>query len=309
MTLRARNHAKIRKDAPGRRFKSRNALDKLVARFQLKDDGTTIALTLTHEPRKQRAGRENLDLSELRGRMTLIAQMGALLLQAATTAAETTFTRPVTAGPAWYTTLNQIIGAASVIVFLVLMVILIPAVVKFRRTATKFESVLDHIERSIDPVTKHAANIANNIDYISTSIRADVQAIRKTLLVANEGIRDVVDSSERRLHELGAVLRLVQEEAERAFVSTASTVRGARAGAAAFRKDGAQLDSDVNDEDEDDGDLEALDDDFDDFDDVDDSDLDAAADAAEDMSDGNDNGPAFERAEPRIKRPRRGGPG
>ena len=96
-------------------------------------------------------------------------------------------------GPAWYTTLNQIIGAASVIVFLVLMVILIPAVVKFRKTATKFEAVLDHIERSIDPVTQHASNIADNIDYITTSIRADVQAIRKTLLVANDGIRDVVD--------------------------------------------------------------------------------------------------------------------
>jgi uncharacterized protein YoxC len=240
--------------------------------------------------------------------MTLIAQMGALLLQAATAASETTLVRPVAPGPAWYTTLNQIIGAASVIVFLVLMVILIPAVVKFRRTATKFESVLDHIERSIDPVTKHASNIANNIDYISTSIRADVQAIRKTLLVANEGIRDVVDSSERRLHELGAVLRLVQEEAEHAFVSTASTVRGVRAGAAVFREDGGELASDRPHED-DDSDLEALDDDFDDLNDLNDSDLDAAVDAAEDMSDGYDNGNAFERAEPRIKRPRRGGPG
>jgi len=86
-----------------------------------------------------------------------------------------------------------------------------------------------------------------------------------------------------------------------------------RAGAAAFREDGERLANDgVHENGDDDNDLEALDDDFDDFDDVDDlddGDLDAAADAAEDMSDGNDNGPAFERAEPRIKRPRRGGPG
>lgn len=246
--------------------------------------------------------------------MTLIAQMGALLLQGATALAETTYTKSVTAGPAWYTTLNQIIGAASVIVFLVLMVMLIPAVVKFRKTANKFESVLDHIERSIEPVTKHASNIAGNIEYISTSIRADVQAIRKTLLTANEGIRDVVDASERRLHELGAVLRLVQEEAENAFVSTASTVRGVRAGATAFREDGARVegragedeDFEALDDDLDDDDPDSIDD-IDDFDDV--RDLDAAVDAAEDGSDGYDNGPAFGRAEPRIKRPRRGGPG
>jgi uncharacterized protein YoxC len=239
--------------------------------------------------------------------MTLIVQIGGLLMQAVTAAAETTYTKPVTSGPAWYTTLNQIIGAASVIVFLVLMVILIPAVVKFRRTAAKFEAVLDHIEKSIDPVTKHASNIANNIDYISTSIRADVQAVRKTLLVANEGIRDVIDSSERRLHELGAVLRVVQEEAENAFISTASTVRGVRAGAAAFREDGARLADADEDTDLDDdveeletvGELEVLDDDYE-------SDLDAAIDAAEDMNDGDDNGSTFGRAEPRIKRPRRG---
>lgn len=246
--------------------------------------------------------------------MTLIAPMGPLLLQGATALAETTYTKSVTAGPAWYTTLNQIIGAASVVVFLVLMVMLIPAVVKFRRTANKFESVLDHIERSIEPVTKHASNIANNIDYISTSIRADVQAIRKTLLTANEGIRDVVDASERRLHELGAVLRLVQEEAEHAFVSTASTVRGVRAGAAAFREDGARHEAEAGEDEDfealeddlDDDDLDSIDD-IDDFDDA--SDLDAAVDAAEDVSDGYDNGPAFGRAKPRIKRPRRGGPG
>ena len=249
--------------------------------------------------------------------MTLIAQMGALLLQGLQAAADTTVVKSAMVGPAWYTTLNQIIGAASVVVFLVLMVILIPAVVKFRKTADKFEAVLDHIEKSIDPVTKHASNIANNIDYITTSIRADVQAVRKTLLVANDGIRNVVDSSERRLHELGAVLRVMQEEAEHAFVSTASTIAGVRAGAAAFREDGARLaEADAVDDDEDEAldALDALDDDFDDDldsgDDLEsDDDLDAAVDAAEDMTDGYDNGTTFGRAEPRIKRPRRGDAG
>ncbi|MEP7085869.1 MAG: hypothetical protein ABI884_00930 [Gemmatimonadota bacterium] len=250
--------------------------------------------------------------------MTLIAQMGALLLQGATAVAETTYTKPLTTGPAWYTTLNQIISAASVLVFFVLMLVLIPTVIRFRGTARKFEKVLDEIHSSINPVTKHAANIADNIDYISTSIRADVQAIRTTLLIANDGIRNVVDSSERRIHELGAVLRLVQEEAEQAFVSTASTVRGVRAGAAAFREDDATLaghrdiddPDDLDDLDGDEGVVNALGgEEFDDFDDVDDSDLDAAADAAEDMRDGYDNGTTFERAKPRIKRPGRGGPG
>ena len=301
--MRDRKRVKSRKNAPGRGFKSRNVLDNPATRSLLKDHGTTIARTHAHEPRTQRAGRENLDLSELRGRMTLIAQMGTFLIQGAA-AAEASLARSSAPGAGWLAILLQIAGAVSSLFFLALMILLLPAVFRLRKTAARLDAVLDHIERSIDPIAKHASRIGDNIDYISTSIRADVQAIRKTLLVANNGIRDVIYSSERRLHELGAVLRLVQEEAEQAFVSTASTVRGVRAGAATFREEGARHASDdIDDDDE----LEELDDDdFDEYDD--DSDLDSAVDAAEDMTDGYDNGSAFGRAEPRIKRPRRSEP-
>jgi uncharacterized protein YoxC len=255
--------------------------------------------------------------------MTLIDQMGALLLQGATTAAETTVVRPVVTGPGWFVLFTQITSAATAIVFLVLIVILVPTVVRFRRTAKKLETVLDFIQRGIDPVSKHAEHIADNVDYITTSIRADVQDLRKTLLTANEGIRDVIESSERRLHELGAVLRVVQEEAEHAFVSTASTIEGVRAGVATFRGTGERLTDiedlddldDLDDDDfEDDISMEAveelviIDDELVDESDSDidsDNDLDAAADAAEEMTDGDNNGPAFGRPEPRIKRTRR----
>jgi uncharacterized protein YoxC len=225
---------------------------------------------------------------------------------------------------------TQITTAASVVVFLVLMLILIPALVKFRKTAEKLDAVLDHIERNIEPVSKHAAHIADNVDYISTSIRADVQELRRTLLSANTGIREMLESSERRIHELGAVLRVVQEEAEHAFVSTASTIRGVRAGAESFRETGARLrQGESRDDSEDLEDLEDIDhgafdeaegslDDYDEMEAIEDedddvresgintiNDLDAAVEAAEDITNGDDNGSALGRAEPRIKRTRR----
>jgi uncharacterized protein YoxC len=265
--------------------------------------------------------------------MTQIAQMGALLLQGATTATGSSVVTPVGAGPSWYVLFTQITTAASVVVFLILMLILIPALVKFRKTAEKLDSVLDHIGRNIEPLSKHAAHIADNVDYISTSIRADVQELRRTLLSANTGIRDVIESSERRLHELGAVLRVMQEEAEHAFVSTASTIRGVRAGAETFRENGAHLRRDETPDDvEELDDLDDLDDldegdyddiegsleEYDEIDDIEDeeldagesgidtiNDLDAAVNAAEDITNGDDNGSAFGRAQPRIKRTRR----
>jgi len=118
---------------------------------------------------------------------------------------------------------------------------------------------------------------------VTTSVRADVQELRRTLHDANNGVRNAIDASERRLQELGALLRLAQNEAEHAFVSTASTLRGVQAGAASFQEGARPL--------EDDEELNDLDDD-----------LDAVDDAAEEMDYGYDDGPAFERAEPRIKR-------
>ena len=215
--------------------------------------------------------------------MTLIAHLGTVLAQAATAVPEATLVRSVDSGPGWYTIFSQIVSAVSALVFLALMVILIPAVAKFRKTATQFAKVLEHIEHSIDPVTKHAARIADNVDYVTTSVRADVQELRRTLHDANNGVRNAIDASERRLQELGALLRLAQNEAEHAFVSTASTLRGVQAGAASFQEGARPL--------EDDEELNDLDDD-----------LDAVDDAAEEMDYGYDDGPAFERAEPRIKR-------
>jgi uncharacterized protein YoxC len=261
--------------------------------------------------------------------MTLIVEMGALLLQGATTVTGSSVATPAGSGPTWYVLFTQITTAASVVVFLVLMLILIPALVKFRKTAEKLDAVLDHIQRNIEPVSRHAAHIADNVDYISTSIRADVQELRRTLLSANAGIRDVIETSERRLHELGAVLRVVQEEAEQAFVSTASTIRGLRAGAESFRENGARLrrgepEEDLEDIDEGDFDDDDLDDseasleEYDELESIDDededvresgintiNDLEAAVDAAEDITNGDDNGTALGRSEPRIKRTRR----
>src|SRR5690242_260981 len=110
--------------------------------------------------------------------MTLIVEMGALLLQGATTVTGSPAATPAGSGPTWYVLFTQITTAASVVVFLVLMLILIPALVKFRKTAEKLDAVLDHIERNIEPVSRHAAHIADNVDYISTSVRADVQELR-----------------------------------------------------------------------------------------------------------------------------------
>ena len=84
----------------------------------------------------------------------------------------------------------------------------------------------------ITPITHHASTIADNLDYITTSIRSDVQQVNATIASANRRLHQAVELTENRLNEFNALLQVVQQEAEQAFVSTASTVRGVRTGAA-----------------------------------------------------------------------------
>jgi len=81
---------------------------------------------------------------------------------------------------------------------------------------------------------RHASAIADNVNYITTSVRTDVQQVNATIAAANQRLQQAMALTEQRLGEFNALLEVVQEEAEGMFIATASTVRGVRTGAAAL---------------------------------------------------------------------------
>ena len=162
------------------------------------------------------------------------------------------------------------------IAMLVLTVFLVPAAYNFRKSYKRINQLLDRVYADINPIVKHANTISDNVDYITTSIRVDVQQVNRTIAEANRRMMQALKLSEKRIHDFNALMEVVQREAEGAFVTTASTLRGVRAGTAAFQQ----------------GELNGSDD-------PDEEDLDA-----EEERDGNyDAGtPTAGRKEPRIKR-------
>ena len=157
------------------------------------------------------------------------------LLQAAATLPDTVYTVPVKQG-----TFDKILGVASglmTISLLVLTVALVPAAWNFRKSYKKTSELLDRVYADIFPIMGHASAIADNVNYITTSVRVDIQQVNQTIAHANQRLNQAVALTEERLNEFNALLQVVQQEAEQAFVSTAATVRGVRVGAAAFRDD------------------------------------------------------------------------
>ena len=128
---------------------------------------------------------------------------------------------------------------ASLVIALALIAIaipLIPAAWNSRKMYARINDVIERFRSDFDPVVKHAAAIADNLDYISTSVRVDVQQLNQTIAAANRRLNHAAGLAEQRLNEFNALLQVVQEEAENLFITTASGIRGVHAGAESFRR-------------------------------------------------------------------------
>jgi uncharacterized protein YoxC len=117
---------------------------------------------------------------------------------------------------------------------IVLAVALVPAAWNFRKSYAKISDLLDRVYGDVNPLMRHASAIADNVNYITTSVRTDVQQVNATIAAANQRLQQAVALTEERLNDFNALLAVVQQEAETMFVATASTVRGVRTGAAAL---------------------------------------------------------------------------
>jgi uncharacterized protein YoxC len=164
-----------------------------------------------------------------------------LLLQAAAVR-DTIFVQTAPIAQTWFGKVTSIAGGVMTLTLLAMAIALVPAAWNFRKTYKKTTALLERIEADVMPLTKHAHAIADNLDYISTAIRADIGMIQDTLKSANRTIRGAVGTTEQKINEFNALLDVVQGEAEGLFVSTAATVRGVQTGASHLvRGDGTEI--------------------------------------------------------------------
>jgi uncharacterized protein YoxC len=176
------------------------------------------------------------------------------LLQGAQTLPDTIVTKQVAVEQGAFAKVATVAQGLMTIAILALTVVLIPAAWNFRNSYKKVNDLIDRFYGDIGPLVRNSNAIADNVNYITTAIRVDVQQFNQTVTLANERLTMAVKTAERRLNELDALMRVVQREAEDAFVSTASTLRGVRAGATTLRDqvaDGVLADVDRLEDDDD----------------------------------------------------------
>jgi uncharacterized protein YoxC len=183
----------------------------------------------------------------------LITRSGAWLMQQAATLPDTLVMKTVATERGWFETVTGIASSVMTLTLVSLTVFLAPAAWSFWRTFRRVREIIDRVYADVTPITRHASNIADNLDYITTSIRTDVQRVNATIASANRRLHLAVEQTETRLNDFNALLQVVQQEAEQAFVSTAAAVRGVRHGAATLGGVDEELDDDAAEGGNDDG--------------------------------------------------------
>ena len=164
--------------------------------------------------------------------MSLAAGHASLWLLQAAVSRDTLLMKQVGNEQGWFEQLTGIASGLMTVSLLVLTVFLVPAAWNFRKSHKRVNDLLDRVYGDINPIVRHASTIADNVDYITTSIRVDVQQVNETIAMANQRLLKAVEATEKRLRDVNALIDVAQREAEDMFVATASTLRGVRTGAA-----------------------------------------------------------------------------
>ncbi len=127
-----------------------------------------------------------------------------------------------------------VMGLAALLLLLCLAVILW----ELRRAIRGVERIRARV--GADPGVERLRKVAENLDYITHSLRSDVKRVSESVNRVSDRLDQASNRMEERIEDFNALMEVVQGEAEVAFIETASTVRGVKAGARRFRgRDGA----------------------------------------------------------------------
>lgn len=122
------------------------------------------------------------------------------------------------------------------------------------RAATRgLAKALEGAQAELVPLLQQARSIADDVKGMTSAAAGEVARIRALVEETTGKAESALAAAETRLKRLDALAGIVQDEAEHAVVSVASTVRGTTAAVQALRRDLAGDDDEAPDDEDPDG--------------------------------------------------------
>ncbi|MDE0897874.1 MAG: hypothetical protein OSA81_02550 [Longimicrobiales bacterium] len=134
----------------------------------------------------------------------------------------------VPTGPLAISTAAQV---AEVVIAGAILTLAILSTITFYRVNSIISEVRRAAHQSLGPVSDRARSISDNVDFITQSLRSDVEQLSSSVTALSGRLHLASEQMEDRVEDFNALMEVVQGEAEGVFLDTASTVRGVREGA------------------------------------------------------------------------------
>lgn len=134
--------------------------------------------------------------------------------------------------PTAFRTLVDVADGVLALLACLLLLGAIPLGVALWRVARRTSREVTRLsQQDVAPLLHQLGTTARNLAAVSATVRQDAEAVHTTATEANERVRALLRAAERRVGELDAVLRVVQDEAEDVLLTAVAAARGVRAGA------------------------------------------------------------------------------
>jgi len=153
---------------------------------------------------------------------------------AAQAVADTLYTLPLRSG---LTIAAQVALVIIATVFLGIAVWLALLLRSLQKMTRELGSVGDRVMERARPLLDSGKGTAENVEFISSVVRRDVEELDETVQRLSGRLRDASEQMEERIDAFNALMDVVQDEAEDIFLGTAATARGVREGMRSLAED------------------------------------------------------------------------
>jgi hypothetical protein len=119
------------------------------------------------------------------------------------------------------------LGLAGTLVYMLL---------QMRKTVAELTALMQSSNEDFSAAAQAIRDVAEDVRGVTQNVKTDYGAVSDTVRYVNTGVRRAVRRTEARIRRLDALVGVAQEEAEEFVMSTASTLRGVRLGAAALKR-------------------------------------------------------------------------
>ena len=145
--------------------------------------------------------------------------------------ADTLLVRPVDVPAPWYSVATGILSIIVTLLLLGIAVALLGMARALKGAEKNLGGRMQGLADELIPLARNLSQIALKLSEVTGEASAEIKRISGTITVVDDAVRDAIEASEERLARFGAMLDVVQDEAQATVVSATGLIRGVRFGA------------------------------------------------------------------------------